>query len=94
MKDLKLNNERLQKSKHSWFHCGTGSSGGSAPGALKAYGLKKSAWSNEEEMFALVHEMRTRIMTKPEVYRRAHSCRDLVREYDMNISRSDICKSE
>src|SRR6201990_409002 len=38
-------------------------SGGSTPKALRAYGIKESAWSNDEEMFALVHQMRTRIMT-------------------------------
>jgi len=40
-------------------------SGGSTPGALRAYGIKEGAWSNDEEMFALVHQMRTRIMTSP-----------------------------
>lgn len=40
-------------------------SGGSTPKALKAYGLKENAWSNEEEMFTLVHEMRVRIITTP-----------------------------
>jgi fructose-bisphosphate aldolase class I len=40
-------------------------SGGSTPGALRAYGIKEDAWANEEQMFALVHQMRTRIMTSP-----------------------------
>lgn len=40
-------------------------SGGSTPKALAAYGLKENAWSNEEEMFALVHQMRMRIITTP-----------------------------
>lgn len=40
-------------------------SGGSTPKALCAYGIKEGAWSNEEEMFALVHQMRARIMTSP-----------------------------
>ena len=40
-------------------------SGGSTPGALRAYGIKDGAWANEEQMFSLVHEMRTRIMTSP-----------------------------
>jgi fructose-bisphosphate aldolase, class I len=40
-------------------------SGGSTPNALRAYGIKDGAWSNEEEMFALVHQMRTRIITSP-----------------------------
>jgi fructose-bisphosphate aldolase class I len=40
-------------------------SGGSTPHALKAYGIEESAWSNEAEMLALVHQMRTRIITSP-----------------------------
>jgi fructose-bisphosphate aldolase class I len=40
-------------------------SGGSTPKALLDYGFKKGAWSNEDEMFALVHQMRTRIITSP-----------------------------
>ncbi len=37
-------------------------SGGSTPKALNLYGLKNDAWSNDEQMFALVHQMRTRII--------------------------------
>lgn len=40
-------------------------SGGSTPKALLAYGIKQGAWSNEEEMFALVHQMRAHIITSP-----------------------------
>jgi fructose-bisphosphate aldolase class I len=40
-------------------------SGGSTPKALNQYGLKDDAWSNEEQMFALVHQMRTRIIVTP-----------------------------
>jgi len=40
-------------------------SGGSTPGALRAYGIKDGAWSSEDEMFQIVHQMRTRIMTSP-----------------------------
>src|SRR5215831_1476513 len=40
-------------------------SGGSTPGALRAYGIKDGAWTNEEKMFELVHQMRTRIITSP-----------------------------
>src|SRR6476646_10471901 len=40
-------------------------SGGSTPHALRDYGIKEDAWSSEEEMFAIVHRMRTRIMTSP-----------------------------
>jgi len=38
-------------------------SGGSTPKALRAYGIKEGAWSNDEEMFTLVHEMRARIIS-------------------------------
>src|SRR5499426_549165 len=40
-------------------------SGGSTPSALRAYGIKDGTWSNEEQMFELVHQMRTRIITSP-----------------------------
>ena len=40
-------------------------SGGSTPKALKAYGILESAYHNDDEMFRLVHKMRTRIMTAP-----------------------------
>ncbi|ANU21581.1 fructose bisphosphate aldolase [Planococcus plakortidis] len=40
-------------------------SGGSTPKALKLYGVNEDAYSNEEEMFDLIHEMRTRVMTAP-----------------------------
>ncbi len=38
-------------------------SGGSTPKALGLYGIDESAWSSEEEMFDLIHQMRTRIIT-------------------------------
>jgi fructose-bisphosphate aldolase class I len=40
-------------------------SGGSTPGALRAYGIPDSAYSGDAEMFRLMHEMRVRIMTAP-----------------------------
>jgi len=40
-------------------------SGGSTPKALGLYGVTEDAWSNDEEMFSVVHDMRTRIMTSP-----------------------------
>ncbi|KKW67515.1 fructose-1,6-bisphosphate aldolase [Lampropedia cohaerens] len=40
-------------------------SGGSTPKALKLYGIEESAYSNEAEMFDLVHQMRTRIVSSP-----------------------------
>jgi fructose-bisphosphate aldolase class I len=40
-------------------------SGGSTPKALKGYGIDEGAWSSEEEMFGLIHQMRARIITSP-----------------------------
>jgi fructose-bisphosphate aldolase class I len=40
-------------------------SGGSTPKALKLYGVGEDAYSNDEEMFGVVHDMRTRIVTSP-----------------------------
>ena len=40
-------------------------SGGSTPGALKLYGIPETAYSGDEQMFKLMHEMRVRIMTSP-----------------------------
>jgi len=58
--------EQLQRMKtHPGFIAALDQSGGSTPNALRAYGIKEDAWSNEGEMFAIVHQMRTRIMTSP-----------------------------
>jgi fructose-bisphosphate aldolase class I len=40
-------------------------SGGSTPKALAGYGVDEGAWSNDEEMFGLIHQMRSRIITSP-----------------------------
>lgn len=40
-------------------------SGGSTPKALKGYGIEEGAWSSEEEMYGLIHQMRSRIITSP-----------------------------
>ncbi|MGN3973336.1 fructose bisphosphate aldolase [Tsuneonella sp. SYSU-LHT278] len=40
-------------------------SGGSTPKALKGYGVDDGAWGTEDEMFALIHEMRSRIIEAP-----------------------------
>lgn len=40
-------------------------SGGSTPKALKLYGISEDSYNGEEEMFALMHQMRTRMMTAP-----------------------------
>jgi len=59
-----LNEQQLQKMKtHAGFIAALDQSGGSTPNALRHYGIQEGAWSNEDEMFAIVHQMRTRIMT-------------------------------
>jgi fructose-bisphosphate aldolase class I len=40
-------------------------SGGSTPKALSGYGVEEGAWSNDEEMFGLIHQMRQRIIETP-----------------------------
>jgi fructose-bisphosphate aldolase, class I len=66
MKTTGINENQFQKIKtQAGFIAALDQSGGSTPGALKAYGIKENAWSNEEEMFRLVHQMRTRIITSP-----------------------------
>jgi fructose-bisphosphate aldolase class I len=40
-------------------------SGGSTPKALKGYGIDGDAWASDEEMFGLIHQMRSRIITSP-----------------------------
>jgi fructose-bisphosphate aldolase, class I len=66
MKSIDLNKEQLQKMKtHPGFIAALDQSGGSTPGALRLYGIKEGAWSNEDEMFAIVHQMRTRMITSP-----------------------------
>ena len=66
MKTPAVNEHQLQKIKtHPGFIAALDQSGGSTPGALKAYGIKETAWSTDDEMFALVHQMRTRIITSP-----------------------------
>jgi fructose-bisphosphate aldolase class I len=66
MKSVGLNDQQLQKIKsHPGFIAALDQSGGSTPKALALYGIKEGAWSNEDEMFAIVHEMRTRMISSP-----------------------------
>ena len=55
--------ERLKTGKG--FIAALDQSGGSTPKALKGYGIEEGAWSNDEEMFDLIHQMRVRIITSP-----------------------------
>ncbi len=58
--------QQLQKMKSQpGFVAALDQSGGSTPHALELYGIKKGSWSNDEEMYGLVHQMRTRIITSP-----------------------------
>jgi fructose-bisphosphate aldolase class I len=66
--ETKMSNfdQQMQKIKtQPGFIAALDQSGGSTPGALRLYGIKDGTWSNDEEMLALVHQMRTRIITSP-----------------------------
>jgi fructose-bisphosphate aldolase, class I len=66
MKPTGLREQQQRKIKtQAGFLAALDQSGGSTPKALLAYGIKENAWSDEEQMFALVHQMRARIMTSP-----------------------------
>ena len=55
--------ERVRKG--GGFIAALDQSGGSTPKALKGYGIEEGAWSSDEEMFALIHAMRSRIISSP-----------------------------
>jgi fructose-bisphosphate aldolase class I len=60
------NAEMLEKMERGdGFIAALDQSGGSTPKALKGYGIEEGAWSNDEEMFDLIHQMRSRIITSP-----------------------------
>ncbi|WP_027964696.1 fructose bisphosphate aldolase [Halalkalibacillus halophilus] len=61
-----MNQQQFNKMKNEdGFIAALDQSGGSTPKALAAYGVYEDAYSNEDEMFKLVHDMRTRIITSP-----------------------------
>lgn len=61
-----MNEKQLEKIRMgSGFIAALDQSGGSTPKALAAYGVNEDAYSNDEEMFDAVHEMRSRILTSP-----------------------------
>jgi len=60
MPDAKM---RAQMAGRDGFIAALDQSGGSTPGALRLYGIPDNAYSNDAEMFTLVHQMRVRIMT-------------------------------
>jgi fructose-bisphosphate aldolase, class I len=59
MNSLTLKEQQQRKIKtQPGFLAALDQSGGSTPKALLAYGIKEGSWSNDEQMFALVHQMR------------------------------------
>ena len=61
-----MNQEQFDKVKNGrGFIAALDQSGGSTPKALKLYGIGEDAYSNDEEMFTVMHEMRSRIITSP-----------------------------
>ena len=66
MNQPSLKEQQLQRMRtQPGFIAALDQSGGSTPKALLSYGIKQGAWSNDEEMFTLVHQMRARIITSP-----------------------------
>ncbi|HRH87427.1 MAG TPA: fructose bisphosphate aldolase [Rubrivivax sp.] len=66
MKPLSPQAQQTRKIRtQSGFIAALDQSGGSTPKALAAYGVPATAFKNDDEMFALVHQMRTRLMTSP-----------------------------
>lgn len=60
------NNDMLDKvATSSGFIAALDQSGGSTPKALRGYGIEEDAYTSEEEMFGLIHDMRARIITAP-----------------------------
>lgn len=63
---MAMNTEQADKVEHGHgFVAALDQSGGSTPKALKLYGIPEDAYSGDEAMFDLVHQMRTRIITSP-----------------------------
>ncbi len=61
-----MNTEQFEKMKSgAGFIAALDQSGGSTPKALRLYGIDESQYSGDAEMFDLVHQMRTRIITSP-----------------------------
>ncbi len=61
-----MNERQLQKVRYeSGFIAALDQSGGSTPKALELYGVPEDAYSGDDEMFALMHEMRSRMITSP-----------------------------
>jgi len=57
--------QREQMASGKGFIAALDQSGGSTPKALRLYGIDEGSYSGEEQMFDLIHQMRTRIITSP-----------------------------
>ena len=63
---MTMNDQQLEKIQNrDGFIAALDQSGGSTPKALRLYGIDENAWSGDDEMFSIVHGMRTRIVTSP-----------------------------
>jgi fructose-bisphosphate aldolase class I len=62
---MELSQMMAQVENGQGFIAALDQSGGSTPKALKGYGFEEGAWTNDEEMFGLIHGMRARIITSP-----------------------------
>ena len=61
-----MKKEQLKQMKDGkGFIAALDQSGGSTPKALKLYGVNEDQYSNEDQMFDLIHQMRTRIIKSP-----------------------------
>ena len=66
---MSISKDQLDKVRtQKGFIAALDQSGGSTPKALKLYGITEEAYGNDEEMFSLVHQMRSRIVTSPAFY--------------------------
>ena len=63
---MTMNDQQLEKIRNQdGFIAALDQSGGSTPKALRLYGIGEDVWSGDDEMFSIVHGMRTRIVTSP-----------------------------
>ena len=65
MRDFATNTQMEQIREGDGFIAALDQSGGSTPKALRLYGVEEDAYANDDEMYALIHEMRSRIVNAP-----------------------------
>ena len=79
---MKFAEMRAKLAEGNGFIAALDQSGGSTPKALKGYGIEDDAWSNEAEMFGLIHKMRARIISSDCLFGGKGDRRDSVRAHD------------